>query len=279
MPITPKTPLVASPQVAGGADADEEIYKKVSSRNKLKYRKVKLRVLVEWFVSFCIIEINFIVKLDCDKRIQEAIFHQYILLTLSGPPIMESAQMLDKTNSNTSRVDSNRLRRVKGWKERSKLGDSFYDGEDEQTDKEITNEEEAIAAAYHIFRNVAQHGNRLRTCPSRLLIIQEEVDLVFPMIDVAETGHIDRKALTDWVVKFSNLIRERSTTTPNSVVTTKAISNYYRSPDMGDSVEFLIDFRGAGKIGALKDRIKNYPGEEFPTLASNHSVVVKEMRM
>lgn len=31
-------------------------------------------------------------------------------------------------------------------------------------------------------------------------LIKEEVDIVFPMIDVAETGQIDRKALTEWVV-------------------------------------------------------------------------------
>ena len=29
---------------------------------------------------------------------------------------------------------------------------------------------------------------------------------------------------------------------PNSVLATKPISNYYRSPDMGDTVEFSIDF-------------------------------------
>ena len=31
-------------------------------------------------------------------------------------------------------------------------------------------------------------------------MIKEEVDIVFPMIDVGETGKIDRKALTEWVV-------------------------------------------------------------------------------
>lgn len=38
---------------------------------------------------------------------------------------------------------------------------AYYNGDDsgESTDKEITNEMEAIAAAYHIFRNVAQPGS------------------------------------------------------------------------------------------------------------------------
>jgi hypothetical protein len=38
------------------------------------------------------------------------------------------------------------------------LDESVDDGGGEQTDKEITNEMEATAAAYHIFRNVAQPG-------------------------------------------------------------------------------------------------------------------------
>ena len=44
---------------------------------------------------------------------------------------------------------------------------------------------------------------------------------------------------------------------PNSALATKAISNFYRSPDMGDSLEFSIDFRTpVEKIGALKEKIK-----------------------
>ena len=44
---------------------------------------------------------------------------------------------------------------------------------------------------------------------------------------------------------------------PNTVLATKPISNFYRSPDMGDSTEFSIDFRTpVKKIGDLKDKIK-----------------------
>jgi small-conductance mechanosensitive channel len=43
---------------------------------------------------------------------------------------------------------------------------------------------------------------------------------------------------------------------PNSVLATKPISNYYRSPNMVDGVEFSIDFTTpAEKIGALKEKI------------------------
>lgn len=34
----------------------------------------------------------------------------------------------------------------------------------------------------------------------RRFMLKEEVDLVFPLIDVAEMGQIDKKALTEWVV-------------------------------------------------------------------------------
>lgn len=44
---------------------------------------------------------------------------------------------------------------------------------------------------------------------------------------------------------------------PNSVLATKAIGNFYRSPDMSDSTDFSIDFKTpAEKIGALKEKIK-----------------------
>lgn len=35
----------------------------------------------------------------------------------------------------------------------------------------------------------------------RRFMIKEEVDLVFPLMDVADTGRIDRKSLMDWVVR------------------------------------------------------------------------------
>lgn len=36
----------------------------------------------------------------------------------------------------------------------------------------------------------------------RRFMLKEEVDFVFPLIDVADTGQIDRKALTEWVVNL-----------------------------------------------------------------------------
>ncbi|KAF5728241.1 mechanosensitive ion channel protein 6 [Tripterygium wilfordii] len=46
---------------------------------------------------------------------------------------------------------------------------------------------------------------------------------------------------------------------PNSVLATKAISNYYRSPDMGDVIEFCIHITTpADKIAQMKQRITSY---------------------
>ncbi|XWS27394.1 hypothetical protein CRYUN_Cryun26dG0111400 [Craigia yunnanensis] len=58
---------------------------------------------------------------------------------------------------------------------------------------------------------------------------------------------------------------------PNSVLATKAINNYYRSPDMGDAVEFCIHVKTpAEKIGLMKQRILRWVEKDtivFPCFA------------
>lgn len=44
---------------------------------------------------------------------------------------------------------------------------------------------------------------------------------------------------------------------PNSVLATKPISNFYRSPEMSDSIEFSVDVSTSMEtIGALKASVK-----------------------
>lgn len=43
---------------------------------------------------------------------------------------------------------------------------------------------------------------------------------------------------------------------PNSVLSTKTISNYYRSPYMGDTVEFSIVLTPVEKIDMLRKKLK-----------------------
>uniref|UniRef100_A0A0D3EE10 Mechanosensitive ion channel MscS domain-containing protein n=1 Tax=Brassica oleracea var. oleracea TaxID=109376 RepID=A0A0D3EE10_BRAOL len=74
-------------------------------------------------------------------------------------------------------------------------------------------------------------------------MIKEEVDLVLPLIEGGETGKITRNAFTEWVLlveeidllttKFLKLDNEK-VFYPNATLISKPISNYYRSPDMGD---------------------------------------------
>ncbi|KAI3775239.1 hypothetical protein L1987_49808 [Smallanthus sonchifolius] len=355
-------------------------------------------------------------------RIQESIFLQYALLTLSGPPVMESLEMVGASTSTGQLsfqvkrkgkeaktkdvIDVNKLHQMKREKVSAwimkmlvdvisnsglstfsgKLEESAYDRPSESADKQISNEMEAIAAAYHILKNVAQPGSTyIEDVDLRRFMIKEEVDHVFPLIDVADKGQIDRKTLTEWVIKVYNdrkalahalsdtktavkqldklvtavlivvvfvvwlLLTEIATTKvlvllssqlvvaafifgntcktifeaivfvfimhpfdvgdrcvidgvqmiveemnilttvflrydkekiyyPNSVLATKAISNFYRSPDMGDSVEFSIDFGTPFEtIGLLKDKIKKYFEKNPQFWHPNHNFAVKEI--
>nr|XP_043624648.1 mechanosensitive ion channel protein 10-like [Erigeron canadensis] len=355
-------------------------------------------------------------------RIQESIFQQYVLLTLSGPPVMESLQMVGASTSvsqmsfqvkrkgketktkeviDVGKLHQMKREKVSAWTMKmlvdvisssglstfsGVIEESAYDGPSDSADKEITNEMEAIAAAYHIFRNVAQPGfTYIEDIDLRRFMIKEEVDVVFPMIDVADKGTIDRKTLTEWVVKVYNgrkalghaltdtktavkqldklvtavlivivivvwlllteiastkvlvllssqlvvaafifgntcktifeaivfvfimhpfdvgdrccidgvqlIVEEMNILTtvflrfdnekiyyPNSVLSTKPISNFYRSPDMGDNVEFSIDFNTPfEKIGQLKDKIMKYLERNPQLWYPNHNFVVKEI--
>lgn len=65
---------------------------------------------------------------------------------------------------------------------------------------------------------------------------------------------------------------------PNTVLATKPISNFYRSPEMGDAVEFAIDFSTTVEtIAALKARIKAYLESKPQHWRSSHSVQVKDI--
>ncbi|OVA17532.1 Mechanosensitive ion channel MscS [Macleaya cordata] len=65
---------------------------------------------------------------------------------------------------------------------------------------------------------------------------------------------------------------------PNAVLATKCIGNMYRSPFMGDAVEFAVDVSTtAESIVALKARIKMYIESKPQHWNPNHSVVVLEI--
>lgn len=376
-----------------------------------------------WVVKTSLLKVlasNFHVKSFFD-RIQESIFHQYVLQSLSGPPLIEEAEKVGRSPSigqvsfrstkgkkgtkkeviNMATFHKMKREKVSAWTMKilvdavtnsrlstvsNVIDESFDDGGLEQTDKEITNEMEATAAAYKIFKNVSAPGCSYIDEDDLLrFMIKEEVDLVFPLLEGSETGRIERKALTKWVVKvyqerkalahalsdtktavkqlnklvtgilvilivivwlllmeiattkvlvfissqlvvatfmFGNtcknifealifvfvmhpfdvgdrcvvdgvqlLVEEMNILTtvflkldnekvfyPNSVLATKPISNYYRSPDMGDNIEFSIDFMTPlERIGALKEKIKRYLEGNPHHWHPNHNVTVKEI--
>ncbi|GER35384.1 mechanosensitive ion channel domain-containing protein [Striga asiatica] len=536
---SPKTPLISSP-VHGPVDEDEKIYIKVSSRKKHKHRKVKAKVLIQWFLLLCVvgflvisltvdrlqnlriwglrawrwcvlvlvtfsgllftdwfihfvvllIELNFLLKkkvlyfvyglkksvrvliwlslvlltwvlliregvegvvgraariLDIITwtitslligsslwllktlllkilassfhvntffdRIQESTFHQYVLLTLSGIPIMKPTNLLGESSENAGEfskvvnnkkekkekknvIDINKLHRMKqekvsAWTMKmlvdtistsglttlsNAIDESVYGGKTNKWIKRLLTKRRQLQLLIIFFEMYIDELDL------SIFMTREEVEVVFPMIDVAETGQIDRKTLTDWVVKvykgrkalahaltdtktavkqlnklvsgiliiisiviwlllvgiattkvlvflssqlvlavfvFGNtcktifeaiifvfvmhpfdvgdrcvidgvqmIVEEMNILTtvflrydnekiyyPNTVLATKPISNFYRSPDMGDSLEFSIDFKTPlEKIGALK-YLENNPQHWHP----NHSVVVKEI--
>lgn len=172
-------------------------------------------------------------------RIQVSVFHQYVLQTLSGPPLMESAQMVGrepsagrlsfrsikkgKKSKEKKLIDMGEIHRMKREKVSASVMKELIDvilssglptisdtlesiaKEGERADKEITNEMEAIAAAYHIFRNVCQPGfSYIEEEDLLRFMIKEEVDHVLPLFEGMENGRIERRVLTNWVVKAYN---------------------------------------------------------------------------
>ncbi|TVU12154.1 hypothetical protein EJB05_45784, partial [Eragrostis curvula] len=65
---------------------------------------------------------------------------------------------------------------------------------------------------------------------------------------------------------------------PNSVLSTKAISNFYRSPDMYETIDFAIDVStSVESIGALKSRIKRYLESKPTYWHPIHTVNLKDI--
>jgi len=127
------------------------------------------------------------------ERIQESVFHQYVLQTLSGPPLIEEAENVgrvpstghlsftrtkdgkvkDKKVIDMGKVHRMKQEKVSAWTMRvliEAVGTSGIstisstldevNNKKERTDKEITNEMEAVAAAYDVFNNVAKPNHK-----------------------------------------------------------------------------------------------------------------------
>ncbi|KAG6769928.1 hypothetical protein POTOM_025595 [Populus tomentosa] len=175
-------------------------------------------------------------------RIQESIFHQYVLITLSGPPVMEMAESIASTKTlpgqlsftNTNKrneekkeevIDVDKLKKMKhgkisAWTMKGLINvisgsglstlsnnlDQCDEEDGEKKDEEITSEWEARAAAYKIFRNVAKpHSKYIEEDDLLRFMKKEEVDNVIPLFEGAtETRKIKRSALKNWLVNVYN---------------------------------------------------------------------------
>ncbi|XP_051131453.1 mechanosensitive ion channel protein 10-like [Andrographis paniculata] len=176
-------------------------------------------------------------------RIQESIFHQYILQALSGPPLLtnssegvssrRSSGKLSFRRPNAGKkakdgevIDVDKLYKMKrekvsAWTMKGLIGvirDSalrtVYDTIDESVDDEseeqpmaaINSEVEAREAAYRIFKNVAKEGHKYIEEDDLLRFLpKEEVENAIPLFEgAAESKRIKRSAFRNWVVKAYN---------------------------------------------------------------------------
>lgn len=170
-------------------------------------------------------------------RIQESIFHQYILQSLLRTPLRESIDgssstrlsgklsfkkaQAGKEDKSTEVVDIDKLYRVKRGKisawtmgrlirvirnsELPTISDVLDGVHDEWSSgpKVITSEVEARDAANRIFRKVAKHGHKYIDDDDLLQFMpKEEVDNAIPLFQGAtESRRIKKSAFRNWVVR------------------------------------------------------------------------------
>ncbi|EPS67679.1 hypothetical protein M569_07093 [Genlisea aurea] len=101
-------------------------------------------------------------------------------------------------------------------------------------------------------------GNTCKTIFESIIFV-----FVIHPFDVGDRCEVDNvqmvveemNILTTIFLRYDN----QKITYPNSTLSTRPISNYYRSPDMGDSVDFSVHIATpAEKIGVMRQRIINY---------------------
>ncbi|KAL6558680.1 hypothetical protein OROMI_019030 [Orobanche minor] len=171
-------------------------------------------------------------------RIQESIFHQYILQTLSGNPTMvenDSSRLSGKLSFkkgtvgkketkeeviNVDKLYKIRREKVSAWTMGglirvirnselptiSEVLDETVEGDSSWEPKVITSEVEAREAANRIFRNVVKHGHKyIEEDDLMLFMPKEEVNNAFPLFEGAvESRRIKKSSFRNWVVKAYN---------------------------------------------------------------------------
>ncbi|XP_057963878.1 mechanosensitive ion channel protein 10-like isoform X2 [Malania oleifera] len=158
-----------------------------------------------------------------------------------------------------------------------------------KAESEISSEWEARNCAHRIFKNVAKPGAKyIEEEDLSKFLKRVEIHTIFPLFEGAlKTGRISRSSFKNWVM----VVEEMNILTtvflrydmekiyyPNSLLLTKPISNFYRSPDMGDGIDFTIDVSTSFEtIVALKKAIQIYLESKPKHWNPKHSVIVKEI--
>ncbi|EPS57392.1 hypothetical protein M569_17425, partial [Genlisea aurea] len=195
---------------------------------------------IMWMVKTFVVKLaasSFHVKTYFD-RIQESIFHQYILQALTGILAENNANGDDKKSRrqpsfsvssdgkvkkqeviNVDKLYKIRREKVSAWTMKGLIqvirksglptvssaiddGDAVEEG-DVDGATEITSEIEAIQTANRIFRKVAKPGHKYIEEDDLLIYMsKEEVDNAIPLFEgAAETRRIKKSSFRNWVVK------------------------------------------------------------------------------
>ncbi|TYH21634.1 hypothetical protein ES288_A04G060800v1 [Gossypium darwinii] len=229
--------------------------KKVQKETKSKFLGYVTKILVcllvgvlLWLVKTLLVKVlasSFHVSTFFD-RIQDSLFNQYVIETLSGPPLIEIRRAEEEEEKITNEVmnlqkagatippglktstvsspysgkqtGSGRIQKTPQGKS-PLLSPAFSAGKGEKDDKGITidhlhklntkiNEYEAKAAARKIFENVAKPGSRFIYLEDIERFLQEDEALKTMSFfeEASESKRISKKALKNWVV---NAFRER----------------------------------------------------------------------
>ncbi|KAL9423118.1 hypothetical protein AB3S75_035249 [Citrus x aurantiifolia] len=170
-------------------------------------------------------------------QIQEAIFAEYVISTSSGPPLIEFSEivggmsMKNETGNQKEKEEvihhvsgkRKKMKKISAWTmeklinhiSSTKLSIVSNELDDYENDelhgdynKNIESEWDAKAAAYWIFRNVAQPGSKYMEEEDLLrFFIKKEVGVIMQKLDVVETGRIRRSDFSNWVV---NVYKKRT---------------------------------------------------------------------
>ncbi|KAK9144159.1 hypothetical protein Sjap_004062 [Stephania japonica] len=194
-----------------------------------------------WLVKILLVKIlasSFHVATFFD-RMMESVFHNYILETLSGPPLDEphigrppraekawlnQSKSLparlrhSRTMKGSRRVDMEKLRKLSlesttsAWSVKRLVNYIRSSGlstisrtvdDFGKAESEISSEWEARTCAQRTFKNVAKSGAKYIEEEDLLRFLRwEEIHTIFPLFEGAiETGHISKSAFRNWVVR------------------------------------------------------------------------------